>query len=253
MKFIVLGSGCSLPRKERKAPGYLLERPNLLVLIDCGSGTLGRIADAGRDMTSLELICLSHLHLDHCGDLTSILFALRNSGSVTARELKITGPPGLAEHFRKLEEIYGDWIRPGAPRIEILGSGETLEMKGLEIRTFPLRHSTPTVGFRFESEEGIVAYGADSGYCKELVRLGRGADLLVLECSFPDGRTFPGHLTPSEAGRLAREAGARRLLLTHFYPETDSSLARAACEKEYDGTVIAACDGDEIEIHGETK
>jgi ribonuclease BN (tRNA processing enzyme) len=249
LKLIVLGSGCCVPQKKRKAPGYLLETSTLLALIDCGSGTLGRIADADRDVTAVELICVSHLHIDHSGDLTSILFALRNSSVVTVQDLKIIGPPGFPDHLRKLEEIYGDWIRPGEPSLEVGTAEEMLEIKNLKIKTFPLRHSTPTIGFRYEAEEGVVAYGADSGYCKELIRLGRGADLLILECSFPDSSPSPGHLTPSEAGRIAREAGAGQLLLTHFYPETDPVRAIAFCEKEYDGTVTAATDGEVIEIH----
>jgi ribonuclease BN (tRNA processing enzyme) len=51
-----------------------------------------------------------------------------------------------------------------------------------------------------------------------------------------------GHLTPSLAGRIAAEAGAKKLLLTHFYPECESADIEAQCRKTYDGPLILARD-----------
>jgi ribonuclease BN (tRNA processing enzyme) len=67
-------------------------------------------------------------------------------------------------------------------------------------------------------------------------------DLLVLECSFPDERKVPGHLTPSLAGRIANETRCRRLLLTHLYPECDQVDVLSQCRRTYSGDVLIAED-----------
>jgi ribonuclease BN (tRNA processing enzyme) len=87
-----------------------------------------------------------------------------------------------------------------------------------------------------------VAYSGDTDYCPNLILLAREVDLLILECSFPDDRKVEGHLTPSLAGRVAREAGCKRLLLTHFYPPCDDCDVKGAVESQYSGTVIVAED-----------
>jgi len=72
--------------------------------------------------------------------------------------------------------------------------------------------------------------------------LARGADLLILESSFPDGQGIEGHLTPSQAGDIATRSGAKRLLLTHFYPECLKSDIETQCRKTYQGELILATD-----------
>ncbi|NIP81592.1 MAG: hypothetical protein GWM90_21205, partial [Gemmatimonadetes bacterium] len=67
----------------------------------------------------------------------------------------------------------------------------------------------------------MLALSGDTGVCDGVVAAARDADLFVCEASFPEGRGRRGHLVPSEAGMLAAQAGARRLLLSHFYPQCD--------------------------------
>jgi ribonuclease BN (tRNA processing enzyme) len=73
-------------------------------------------------------------------------------------------------------------------------------------------------------------------------------DLLVLECSFPDGKKAEGHLTPSLAGRIGLESRCRKLLLTHFYPVCDQFDLLNQCRQVYPGPVIFAEDLMRIKI-----
>jgi ribonuclease BN (tRNA processing enzyme) len=82
----------------------------------------------------------------------------------------------------------------------------------------------------------------DTDYCQSIVDLAREADLLVLECSFPEGRKVEGHLTPSLAGRIASESHCRRLLLTHLYPVCDSADVVGPCRDIFKGDIILAED-----------
>jgi ribonuclease BN (tRNA processing enzyme) len=70
-----------------------------------------------------------------------------------------------------------------------------------------------------------VVFSGDTGPCESLVELAAGADLLVVECSFPDGAAHPKHMTPDRVARLARRAAVKKILLHHFYPQCDPRKA----------------------------
>jgi ribonuclease BN (tRNA processing enzyme) len=99
-----------------------------------------------------------------------------------------------------------------------------------------------------QAEGRSLVYSGDTDYCGNIVRLGKEADLLILECSFPEERKKEGHLTPSLAGRIAREAQSKKLLLTHFYPVFQGHDIREECRKEYSGEILLAVDGMKVSV-----
>jgi ribonuclease BN (tRNA processing enzyme) len=95
----------------------------------------------------------------------------------------------------------------------------------------------------------VITYCTDTGYCDNAVQLGRNADLLITECGLKSGQESPGwpHLNPESAIRIAQEAHAKRLALTHFGAEVYRSLdERAGLHKqfreEWPGLIIATDD-----------
>jgi ribonuclease BN (tRNA processing enzyme) len=123
---------------------------------------------------------------------------------------------------------------------------------GLTFEALALVHSTKCFGYRLELEEKIIAYCADTGPCQNALRLSRGADLLIAECSLKSGQanaSWP-HLNPRMAAEIAREAGAKLLALMHFnpflFPELkDRQDAAKAARKIFKHTVLAK-DGLEL-------
>ena len=106
-----------------------------------------------------------------------------------------------------------------------------------------MSHTEESLGYRVETKEGLVlAYTGDTGYCSNAVELGRNADLFFCECSFPDDLKTEGHLSPKLAGRVAREAGCKRLVLIHLYPACDEVDVVSACRQEYSGEIVMAED-----------
>jgi ribonuclease BN (tRNA processing enzyme) len=109
----------------------------------------------------------------------------------------------------------------------------------IKVLSKPMAHLSSSVGYRIEFEDGkSVAISGDTDYCQNLVQLGYQVDLLVLECSFPDGKKVEGHLTPSLAGRIALESCCKKLLLTHLYPVCDQFDIVNQCKQVYQGQVI---------------
>lgn len=89
----------------------------------------------------------------------------------------------------------------------------------------------------------VVAYSGDTGPTPLLAELGRDADLFIVEATDRSGETdrpTRNLMTSTEAGHWARRAGARRLMLTHFWPGNDRAAAVAAAQTEFDGPVLAA-------------
>jgi ribonuclease BN (tRNA processing enzyme) len=244
LRLTVLGSGTIVPSLRRQPAGYLVEGVGARVLLDCGSGTLRRLLQAGTHPDEVDLILVSHTHLDHTSELPLLLFSARYAPAPRRRPLRLAGSAGFVEHLRGLENLYGEGLAAaGYERaVETLREGEGTRAGGLEIRCARAQHIPSSLAFRLEEGSASLVYTGDTEYCRSVVDLARGCDLLLCECSFPDGSPAKLHLTPSEAGRIAAEAGARRLLLTHFYPACDAADVLAQARRTFPGEVILAED-----------
>lgn len=250
MELIILGSGTGVPSLRRGSPGFLAKTENQSILLDSGSGTLGRMLQAGVTYKNVDAVLYTHIHPDHCADLVPLVFACKYQEDPRTKDLLIIGGRGFRDYYEELRRVHGSWIEPETFRIHIREvEADKAAIGDLGVTTLPLEHTPESVGYRIASPQGrTVVYAGDTDYCPNIVELARGADLLLLECSFPEGRKVAGHLTPSLAGRIAQEAGCKRLCLTHFYPPCDQSDIRGDCESVFDGEVLLAEDMMRIAI-----
>jgi ribonuclease BN (tRNA processing enzyme) len=250
MNLFVLGSGTCVPTVERGPSGLALTLESHLVLFDGGSGSLRQLARLGLDFRRVDYLCLSHFHPDHVSDFVPLLFAMNYTVDFTrSLPLHVVGPKGLKDFYDQLHGIFGRWIEAQSYPLFFHEAEEShFSFPDFEIRTLPMNHSAMSVGFQLRGQGRSLVYSGDTDYCANIVRLGRGADLLALECSFPDERKKEGHLTPSLAGRIAREASCQKLLLTHFYPVFQNHDILAECRREFFGQIILAEDGMELTI-----
>jgi len=221
----------------------LIETHASVIILDAGSGL--QKADRFISADKPVHLFLSHLHLDHL-----IGLHLLN---------KFDLPKGLTIHCRRgdLEHLKTIIASPYSMPFSALSyqvafmehEGTVIDLDGFTVRSAPMRHSVPTIGFRFDIEGKTVAYCLDTGYCQSAVDLARNADLLIAECAFRPGEEsvhWP-HLNPESAARLALDAGAKRLVLVHFdafrYPDRESRMeAEIAARKIYKGALAAEDD-----------
>lgn len=245
MEIYSIGSGTGVPSLRRGSPGAVIRTGKSVMLLDSGSGTLRRLLEADIDFREIDYLLYSHFHPDHTSDLVPFLFA-SNYGSERrrTRELYLIGHEGITHFYEGLKAVYGQWIIPQSYTLNIMEmKDKEIAFSDFSLQGLPLEHSDHSIGFRVTTPGGkAVAYSGDTDYCPNLILLAREVDLLILECSFPDGSKVEGHLTPSLAGRVARESGCKRLLLTHFYPPCDDYDVRGAVESQYSGKVDLAED-----------
>jgi ribonuclease BN (tRNA processing enzyme) len=139
--------------------------------------------------------------------------------------------------------------------VQLLPFGRAPEGAPYRISSLPLVHADPCFGYRLEAEGKTIAYCTDTGPCENLLRLAKNADLLITECSLLPGKEISDkwpHLTPEAAAVAAKEAGAKKLALTHFDANNYSSMAvrmkaLASARRIFKNT-IAAKDGLTIEV-----
>lgn len=263
MRVTILGAGTAIPARSYSPAGILVQVGREQLLFDAGPGTAQRLHAAGGSLFRLDRLFLTHYHVDHCLELVTILFALRIPQPVRTKPLTIYGPRGLKRLYRQLNATFHRWLEPRTYRLVLKELDETtVRFSGYTVTTRRMNHSTPALGYRLarpglprtgavrglrplragEAQGKRVAYSGDTDVCDNLVRLGRGADLLVLECSQPDERKIAGHLTPTECGQIASEARCKHLVLTHFYPVFRGYDIRRRVRRSFRGRLTLARD-----------
>ena len=209
MKLHVLGINGPFPESGGATSGYLLETEQLLLQFDFGSGILGRLT-ALCPPESLSAILISHWHFDHTSDLLPLIYRLDTAG-VT---LPVYGPADDQSALRKLVA--------SAPRFDLhtVAPGDTIAFENAAVIVGEARHPVPAVSWRVEAEGKTFGFTGDTNTLPSLPDFFRGCDLLLADGPFPEAAWAENkpHLSAALAAALARDAEARKLVLTHLIP-----------------------------------
>jgi ribonuclease BN (tRNA processing enzyme) len=276
----VLGSGGPIADGRRCSSGYVVSIDGKArILVDAGGGTFERIGRSGLDLSTLEQILLTHMHIDHTSDLAAVVMHLYMSDR--QREIALAGPsgrpgndaapenaaaqPGAREFVRLLFGAEGAWRYMNTFEGFSINVHETssvtldrvnhripvdgiLEELGVTLSSVAVPHGMmPAVAFRIDcAEESIVFSGDTSASTLELINLAQDCSLLVHDFALPE-RDVPNgnlHAKPSAVGRTASLSGAKMLLLSHFMPAIEDELPESVdiVRREYDGKIDLARD-----------
>src|SRR6266702_1132225 len=241
---VFLGTGGSLPTKERGLPSVALRRDGELILLDCGEGTQRQMMHAGLGFNRPTIILISHLHGDHILGLPGLLQTM--SSLARDKPLDLYGPKGL---MKFLNLIYRPLGYPAnfKVRAKELSPGQKVDRGEYLIRTTLAKHDIPCIAYSIEGKErrpndvvdsprsGLkVVYAIDTRPAESVRRLAKGADLLMHDGGFAEERRPKAqeyyHSTAREAAQLAKAAKVRRLAVVHISAVTrdDSVLLREA-------------------------
>ena len=241
MRLTVIGCSGSFPGPDSPASSYLLEAEGFRLVIDLGNGALG-VLQRHAELFGIDAICVSHLHADHCIDLSSYWVARQYAPEGPRPPIPVYGPQGTTDRIAGICGEKADSIRA---RLDVRNLSPTQEVGPFRVTTERMNHPVETFGFRVEHAGWTVAYSADTGPTDALVRLADGADVLLSEASFQDADNNPPdlHLTARQAGEHATRAGAGQLVLTHLVPWYDRELSLAQAAQAYRGPLSAAATG----------
>ncbi len=247
MRLTTIGTGTAAPHPTRVAAAHLVESGDVRLLLDCGSGTVHRMAALGVAWPSITHVAITHFHADHIADLPMLLMGWR-WGQLPPRSEPVTlyGPVGIAALPERMAGVYGAWMTaPGFPLTvqEMAPFGEVALNSTVILRSCPVPHTSESMAYSVSDGSVRVVYTGDTGYNESLADWATGCDVLLAECSLPDAMAIQEHLTPRQVGALAARAATRQLVLTHFYPPVERIDIVAEVAEHYPGPTVLATDG----------
>ena len=209
MKLHLLGVNGPYPASGGATSGYLLEAGDSLFQFDLGSGVLSRLT-ALMPPEELTALFLTHWHFDHAADLPVLMYRLQALNAT----LPVYAPVDEASALRKIvrDAEYFD-LTDVAP-------GDTLTLGDAQIRVGEARHPVPAVGYRVLQGGKTLGYTGDTNTLPGLADFYHGCDLLLADGLFPRENWAEDrpHLSAELAARLAAEAEASSLIITHLNP-----------------------------------
>ncbi|GAB3005392.1 MBL fold metallo-hydrolase [Saccharothrix stipae] len=251
MQLTVLGCSGSAPGPDLPTSGYLVEAGGVRIVLELGSGVFGPLT-RHCDPFDIDAVLLSHLHLDHCADFSSLTVHRREHPEppydVRERRLPVLAPSHAparlaAAHAADAAELTAldlaetfDFV-PLAPGRYAVGP--------VDVEVAAMRHICEAYGFRISYEGVSLVFSGDTVPCPELVRLARGADLLLADSAWREqaGRANYLHMSGREAGEVATSAGVGRLVLTHVLPWSDREGVLRDATESFAGPVTLATPG----------
>jgi ribonuclease Z len=252
------GSGSPLPDPDRSGPCVAVVAGSKLYLVDAGAGAARRLAQMRLPVGRVEAVLLTHFHSDHIDGLGELMLQrwvnsgrrqpLPVFGPPGVEEVVAGFGRAYAQDAKYRVAHHGEAVLPPggaggmAQPFELAGERRAvLERAGLTVSAFPVDHQPvePAVGYRFDFAGRSLLVSGDTRRSASLAAAAAGVEVLVHEALAPQlvallnqGAQAAGranlakitadivdyHTTPVEAAEIAREAGARHLLLYHIVP-----------------------------------
>lgn len=243
MRVTVLGSSARFATPDRACSGYLLDVDGHKLWLDAGAGTWQNLLRHCR-FEELEAVVLTHRHPDHATDVFQLQHALLFGPTGRLPSIPLWAPAETIELLSAYDDLSDAFYT------NVVEGGSSMEFAGATFRFVAMAHPPDTVGVRVESADGVLAYSADSGEDADFEALAGGAALFLCEASNQDSdELWEGHLRAAQAGRIAREVGVRRLVLTHLPVGRDLEQSLAQARREAgDVPVELAADGTVYEV-----
>jgi ribonuclease BN (tRNA processing enzyme) len=269
LEVVVLGSGGPRPFGRAGSSFVVLLDGTPRILVDAGPGAFLRIGELDLDLANVDTVLLTHLHIDHSGDLAAFFNAraLTSDGPIVYR---IFGPDG-AGLFPKTSRFVDLLVGNGGAFAyqKTFGADESFKVRdlaitlesartkivdenGLVVEEIATHHGDcPAVAYRISYKAAVVVFSGDmdASALPNLVHLAKNADLLIFNCAVLDPPDSPPqlydlHTPPKKIGEAARESGVKNLLLSHLAPDVEGQedAVRKSIRASYGGSVAFASD-----------
>jgi len=239
----VIGQWGAYPGAGEACSCYLLQSGGSSVLLDCGSGALS-ILQNYLPLSKLDAVILSHYHADHTADIGCLQYAALIDMALGSRHgyLPIYGHTE-SKDFDSL--TYRDCTQGIA-----FDAASDLCIGPFTFTFSPTVHPDPCYAIKACTGSTRVVYSADAGFNDSLTDFSRNADLFICEASLYDANRgmISGHMSSGEAGAMAREAGAKMLMITHLPHFGDHAVLLAEAAGAFGGHTVLAAKGLSIEL-----
>jgi ribonuclease BN (tRNA processing enzyme) len=237
LRLTILGCCGSYPGAGRACSGYLVQGAGTTVWVDAGSGTLANL-QRHVALADVDAVVISHEHPDHWGDLMGYHVAAKY---YLERDRVLVYAPASLRQYAYYSGPPFDW--------NVVTSGDRIEIGGLSVTFSQTDHAPETLAMRIDGEGRTIGYSADTGPRWSFEQLGAGINLGLCEATFlteDEGRTR--HMSARQAGKMARDAGVERLVLTHMEPGTDLHRTRNDGSAAFGAPVDIAIENERYDV-----
>jgi ribonuclease BN (tRNA processing enzyme) len=274
----ILGSGGPVVNRDRASTSYLLwVGAQAKILVDMGGGAFLRFGQAQAKLNDLSMVAISHLHPDHVSDLPALLWV---SQLIRKDPLPIFGPSGndvapnfstflsrlfdqkkgafpllgptlggtrfpLSEPRRSQQGDFGGGVRLNVRVVDVTTAEPStiFDQEGVTVTALGIPHGhLPTLAYRVHARDVSVVFSSDqTGTNPRFIEFAKGANVLIMHLMAGTGASSPLHASPSVVGQVARDAGVRRLIVSHI-GQFDLEPALAELKKFYSGPLTIGAD-----------
>lgn len=280
MKLFLLGSGTPILDKQRAATtAILIDIGTEKILFDAGRGVTAQMLKHDIHPSTIGTIFITHHHYDHICDLGEFLMSSWHNGRIDP--IFIFGPDGTSQIVNSLlNQVYARDIAFALfnelditdirqiVKVKDVHPGLVFENDRWHVFAEYVDHGNslglseaewPCLGYRLQADQKIITIGGDTIDCDGLQRLAKDADVLIMSCYLADKEiTSPAfqrlanHIIASsqQVGKIAKRAGVRRLLLTHFRKKSDELMKslQQDVQADFDGEILIGEDAMMIDI-----
>jgi ribonuclease BN (tRNA processing enzyme) len=278
-RLILLGTGGGpRPRKANSASAQVIVANETAYVVDCGDGVARQLAFAGVPLPKLRHVFISHHHSDHNADYGNLLWLAWTAGLRT--RVDTWGPPPLEKMTKLFFEMNAQDIDtriadegrvPLIPLVqvhELTQGGLVMQDENVKVTAALVHHPpvVPSFGYRFDGADRSIVISGDTAPSDNLIKLARGADILVHDALYVPGverlvarvpnatalkqSILSHHTSAEDAGRVAQAAGVKKLVLSHLVPPDDPAITEQmwidAARTHFRGEVILGKDLLEI-------
>ncbi len=269
----IIGSGSPKYNENRASASVLISAGNTRILVDMGNGTQANLYCLGVDARELSSLFFTHHHLDHNEEFVPIFIR-----SLLGRhKFKIIGPPNTVKLTEANLDLYTEDIsyrlgktkrtladRQQAFDVRDIQGGESFNIEDISVTTIKVPHTIHTIAYRFDYNGQSIVITGDLTYSEDLPTLAKDADFMIIDSGgmiMTGGRgkkrdaknsrqgvgsknnknisRTRAHLNLAESSMLAKQAGVKNLVYTHFTSGViDKEASLKEIRKNYSGNVI---------------
>lgn len=258
MKLTALGSGTFFINETVTASSFLLEIGGKKVLIDCGPGTLVKLAHAGFSVEDIDYVFITHYHPDHTADLFPLFMNYRLLDVFSPKEDRkfptFFGPKGIENFISKMAELtqlngYKDWGKIKFVELEEENEIDDFKVFAYKVIHRPFNTDADALSFRFEHKGKVLSYSGDTSDCKGVRNSSKNSDLFVCDMSFPKSfKPSDIHMNTTEVGQISKDCDVKKVLVYHLYPQFDTKELVCEVQEVYKGEILVAKDLESYEI-----
>jgi ribonuclease BN (tRNA processing enzyme) len=247
MRVHVIGSSGTFPAPGRPAAGFLIEHASTRVWCDAGPGTYVGLPF---DPDLVDAVVVSHQHADHCSDLLTAFHAWTYRPNPRAG-IPVLAPQSVWDRVSAFVDAGQESVFERTFDFRAVVEGDRARFGEIEVTFADMHHSVPCIGSRWEADNRSLFYTGDTGPAGTWRESARGVDVALFEASYQEvnkNPEYPMHMSAAEAGEIAREVEAHRLVLTHIPPYLDVARSVHEAEVTFGRPVGLATPGASFEV-----